>query len=161
MPRRSRHALTQDILRRLDSIVAAHIAMQAMSPSEEDVPVSQLKALYVIRHHGRIRVGQLGTLLGLSPNGITLLVDALEEAGRVTRERDPEDRRAVLVGLTDDGAQWLARLHSSSMRGVQALAERLTLDELRALDAGTLGLLRVFQEGAAARGLAAEPTTRP
>lgn len=94
MAGRSRNGLPEDVLRRLDSIVADHIATQAMSPSEEEVPISQLKALYVIGHHGRIRVGQVGALLGLSPNGITLLVDALEAAGRVTRERDTADRRA-------------------------------------------------------------------
>lgn len=47
---------------------------------------------------GRVTIGRVGELTGLSTGAATRLVDRLERAGYVTRERDPQDRRRVLVG---------------------------------------------------------------
>jgi DNA-binding MarR family transcriptional regulator len=45
-------------------------------------------------------VGQLGRELGLSSASVSEMVDRLERAGYVRRERDEADRRRVLVHLT-------------------------------------------------------------
>ena len=44
-----------------------------------------------------VTIGRIGELTGLSTGASTRLVDRLERAGYVTRERDPADRRRVLV----------------------------------------------------------------
>lgn len=47
----------------------------------------------------------LGRGLGLSPASLTRLIDRLEERGLVTRRRDAEDRRRVVVSLAPPGEQ--------------------------------------------------------
>jgi len=50
-------------------------------------------------------LGQLGLELGLAPPSITRLVDRLEERGLLQRSRAGEDRRKVVVALTEAGKQ--------------------------------------------------------
>lgn len=49
------------------------------------------------------RMGVLAADMLSVPSTITATADALEKAGYLTRERDPEDRRALLLVLTDQG----------------------------------------------------------
>jgi DNA-binding MarR family transcriptional regulator len=53
----------------------------------------------------RIRMGDLATTLLLSRGGATRLVARMEEAGLITREIPPEDRRATYAVLTDKGRE--------------------------------------------------------
>ncbi|MFJ8161223.1 MarR family winged helix-turn-helix transcriptional regulator [Streptomyces sp. NPDC096136] len=46
--------------------------------------------------------GFLGAHLGLNSAGTTAVIDRLERLGHVTRDRDPEDRRRVLLSVTPE-----------------------------------------------------------
>jgi DNA-binding MarR family transcriptional regulator len=46
---------------------------------------------------GAITAGQLSALTGLSAGAVTGIVDRLETAGFVRREKDPADRRRVII----------------------------------------------------------------
>lgn len=56
---------------------------------------------------GPMRMASLATLVGLDPSTVSRHVQSLTEAGLVRRSTDPQDRRAALVGLTDDGRERL------------------------------------------------------
>jgi DNA-binding MarR family transcriptional regulator len=53
---------------------------------------------------GPRRITELADREGHAQPTVTLLVKRMEERRWVTRERDPDDGRAVLVSLTDSGA---------------------------------------------------------
>ncbi|MEF9883593.1 MarR family winged helix-turn-helix transcriptional regulator [Streptomyces sp. P9-A4] len=58
-----------------------------------------------------VTTGRVAELTGLTTGSATRLVDRLERSGYVTRERDTEDRRRVLVALVPEriaelGALW-------------------------------------------------------
>tara|TARA_B100000614_G_scaffold257511_1_gene277921 strand:+ start:82 stop:546 length:465 start_codon:yes stop_codon:yes gene_type:complete len=55
-----------------------------------------------------LRVSEIASAMGISVPGATRIVTGLEEDGYVRREMDPDDRRAVLVSLTDAGREALA-----------------------------------------------------
>ncbi|MCX4818561.1 MarR family transcriptional regulator [Streptomyces sp. NBC_01142] len=60
---------------------------------------------------GPVTTGRIAELTGLTTGSATRLVDRLERAGYITRERDTEDRRRVLVTLVPErmaefGALW-------------------------------------------------------
>lgn len=48
-------------------------------------------------------VGDLGTSLGMDTGTITPLLKRLEVAGMISRQRDPNDERRVMVTLTRNG----------------------------------------------------------
>lgn len=50
------------------------------------------------------RMGDLAQVMNQLPSSLTAIADALERRGLVIRERDPSDRRAWLLRLTDEGA---------------------------------------------------------
>lgn len=62
---------------------------------------------------------QLADRMMLSPATLTPVLDALEEAGEVRRDRDPQDRRVVRLYLTD-----LGRLRLGAAAGVVVAAFR-------------------------------------
>ena len=60
-----------------------------------------------------LSVGVLGARLGMDTGTITPLVKRLETSGMVSRTRDPEDERRVMVDLTPRG-----RALESEVRGI-------------------------------------------
>lgn len=58
------------------------------------------------RSPGRcLRMSALAAQIGLSTSGATTLVERLLKRGLVTRETDPDDRRALVVTLTGSGEE--------------------------------------------------------
>ena len=65
-----------------------------------------LGCLELLARHGPLSPGALARHAGLHPATMTGIVDRLERAGWVARDRDPDDRRAVLIRpLRDRGAE--------------------------------------------------------
>ena len=89
--------------------------------------------------------GRLAERLELSSGAMTNRLDGLEEAGLVRRLPDPEDRRGVLVELTDEGR----RLHDAAV-GAQAkkeafVASALSRREQKQLNALLRRLMLAFE----------------
>ncbi len=72
----------------------------------------QYNALRLLRGQGEGKLATLALasrLVSRAPD-ITRLLDKLEERGLVERERPPDNRRVVLIGLTDRGRELLSTL---------------------------------------------------
>jgi DNA-binding MarR family transcriptional regulator len=59
------------------------------------------RALDILDQQGQMTAGQLAEASGLTTGAITAVIDRLERAGYAQRIADPNDRRRVLVELTD------------------------------------------------------------
>ena len=57
-----------------------------------------------------LRPRDLGCGVQISRSGLTRLLDRMEEAGAITRERCDEDRRGSYVGLTDTGKETITSM---------------------------------------------------
>jgi DNA-binding MarR family transcriptional regulator len=72
------------------------------------------------RQPGRsLRVKELADEVVLSPTAMSRFVDRVEAAGCVRRERDPDDRRALQVTLTDEGVALLRRMWPVYADGIE------------------------------------------
>jgi DNA-binding MarR family transcriptional regulator len=74
--------------------------------AEHGIGRPEFDVLATLRRSGRpyqLSPGVLAASMMLSSGGTTARLDRLEQAGLVRRTRDPRDRRAVLVGLTERG----------------------------------------------------------
>ncbi len=58
---------------------------------------TDLKSADILNEAGPMTAGELGKKTGLSTGSVTALVDRLEKAGYVVREKDPNDRRRVVI----------------------------------------------------------------
>ena len=91
------------LLRRVQRI---HIS--TASGGEMDLDRSAYGILCRLADEGPQRLGLLASAFGLDPSTITRQVQALEKAGLVERHADPDDRRASILDLTEEGKVTLA-----------------------------------------------------
>jgi len=90
----------------------------------------------------RIRMSELATTLLLSRGGATRLVDRMEEAGLITREIPPEDRRATYAVLTKKGREEAERGKPVHFEIVQRhFGSFVTAEEAQALVRTSLKIL--------------------
>ncbi len=66
------------------------------------ITVTDMQVIDVLHLTGPMTAGQLADLAGLTTGAITGMLNRLEEAGLVRRERDPNDGRRVIVRLIPD-----------------------------------------------------------
>ncbi|HJV06769.1 MAG TPA: MarR family transcriptional regulator [Chromobacteriaceae bacterium] len=102
--------------------------------------VGEFDVLAALRRKGppyQLSPNQLQSMVLISSGALTNRINRLEEAALVTRSPDPEDRRGVIVTLTDKG---LAVIEDAVVHHLAAEAELIeTLDaEERAQLAGLL-----------------------
>lgn len=97
------------------SFAAAVAAKVGLSPGDLDY-------LEIIGFRGRLTAGELAAATGLTTGAITGIVDRLEKAGFVRRERDRDDRRRVFV-VAEPIAVERAALH---YRALAKAIDRLT-----------------------------------
>jgi DNA-binding MarR family transcriptional regulator len=74
-----------------------------------DLPFAYFEPLLFISRAPRssMRVGDLARALRLTVGGTSKLVDRIEQAGLITREPDPDDRRASRAALSTAGKRKL------------------------------------------------------
>ena len=110
-------------LSRLNHRVGAHL----------DLKEIDLSCLDTIARHGPLSPSALARTAGLRPATVTGILDRLERGGWVARERDPSDRRAVVVrALRDRGAE-VFRLYSGMNASLDQILAGHTDDELELL----------------------------
>ncbi len=77
-----------------------------------DLKDVDLDCLDLIASHGPLSPSALARRAGLHPATMTGVLDRLEQGGWVARERDPIDRRAVVVRARHERAAELMRLYA-------------------------------------------------
>jgi len=109
--------------------------MQLMGQAAADrvgINATDLNCLNILSFRGQMTAGELARETGLTTASITGVVDRLAEAGYVTRERDPHDRRRVVVKLVLDRAMRdVASVFLPMLRDWRDMAARYSDDELR------------------------------
>ncbi len=67
---------------------------------------NQNKAIMIIGASDNIMPTTLGKCLDLQKGSLTSMIDALEKEELVRRRGDPQDRRKILISLTDKGIEY-------------------------------------------------------
>jgi DNA-binding MarR family transcriptional regulator len=75
---------------------------------QHGVSMAHLHLMSMLERHGELTMSRVAELLGVSDSNATGFIDRMEEHGFVERVRHPEDRRVVLVRVSDSGRQILA-----------------------------------------------------
>ncbi|MGB6457392.1 MAG: MarR family transcriptional regulator [Streptosporangiaceae bacterium] len=96
------------------------------------INATDLNCLNILSFSGSLTAGDLAKATGLTTASITGVVDRLEAAGFVRRERDLADRRRVVVTIVIERAlREVASIFAPMVADWQQLAERYSDDELR------------------------------
>jgi DNA-binding MarR family transcriptional regulator len=108
--------------------------MQLMGQAAADrigINATDLNCLNILSFSGQMTAGELARATGLTTASITGVVDRLEQAGFVRRERDAHDRRRVVIHLVIEKTLGnVAPIFGPMMGAWQRLADQYTDDEL-------------------------------
>lgn len=105
------------------------------------VTPTQFSVLDVLYRKGEIKICQLiATMLATSGN-MTVVIKNMERNGWIYRKLDPKDRRASLVGLTEEGIALTERILPEHEANVSRVFSVLSADEQATL----VGLLKKFK----------------
>ncbi len=137
----------------IDEVIKLQMEMnQLMGPivmeswKNLDVPLAQLKSLFMITCKGTINFRKLSNDLGVTPGDVTGIVDRLAKQGLVSREEDPQDRRVIVLQATDKGRALLANLRESGANQMAQVLARMSSEELESLSHGLSALVRALKE---------------
>ena len=107
------------------------------------INVTDLNCLNIVALTGPMTAGELARQTGLTTASITGVLDRLEEGGFVRRERDPKDRRRVIVNLNPGpGLRQIGPTFGPLVKAWRAAAASYSDEDLRLL----LGFQRRFED---------------
>ncbi|WP_371785117.1 MarR family winged helix-turn-helix transcriptional regulator [Streptosporangium subroseum] len=124
-------------------------------PTVQQFGFSSLSVLHTLSRQGPTRLTALTTTEQLTQPAITSLVSRLERDGLVERRPDARDGRAVLVALTDAGAEVVRARHANRVTRLGQLIADMD-DEQRDAIARSIPALRRVIELAASDNLGAD-----
>jgi len=91
---------------------------------------SDHKFIGILSGTGPVTAGRLADLTGLTTGAVTGVIDRLERAGFVRRDRDPGDRRRVIIRPLPEARATIAPHMESIARATLALYSRYSEQEL-------------------------------
>ena len=94
---------------------------------------SDSQFLSLLGLHGPLTPGRLAELTGLTTGTVTGVIDRLERAGYVRRERDAADRRKVLVTQVPEAMAALAEHYREQGEHLDAVLRRRDPAQLRVI----------------------------
>lgn len=119
--------MLQRLTKRLRHAQAERLAPLGLTPAQE-------RALRMIaRSEEPPRMTELADHLGIVPRSVTTVIDALEEAGLVRREIDPQNRRAIRLYLTDRGMAVRDDMQEARRRAAEDLFAPLSVSDRKVL----------------------------
>ena len=90
------------------------------------VTASQAMVLNFLGEEDRISSRHLGQKLGITSATMTGILDRLEKMALVERQSHPDDRRAILICLSDQGRQIATEINSIMVTANKAFLNRFS-----------------------------------
>ena len=118
---------------KLTRSVDAMMARIAQRNTLKEFTVSQFGVLEALYHLGPMCQNELGIKILKSSGNMTLVIDNLEKNGFVTRQRSPNDRRMVIVNLTEFGRQRIKEILPEHIAVITEEMSALTPEEQQTL----------------------------
>jgi DNA-binding MarR family transcriptional regulator len=106
-----------------------HQPSMELRPSESELLI--LLYLSITEEKKALSASELSSVLNITPAGVTHLINPLEELGYVQRSKAPNDRRIVLVGLTEKGQQSAEDFIQQASKMISGLVKYLGVEDSR------------------------------
>jgi DNA-binding MarR family transcriptional regulator len=130
---KSRAALMQELEHAVRKSSALGVIFGQTVANAVGISSSDLECLDFLNIEGRVTAGRLAELTGLTTGAITGLVDRMEKAGLVRRERDEEDRRKVYIAIVPEALGKIGSYYAPLQKAVTKNWEGYSDAELKLL----------------------------
>lgn len=125
------------------------VAARSLAESDEDVTLPQYRLLVVLSTRGSQPATELASMLGVAPPTVTRMCDRLVRKGLVSRSSSEQDRRQVVVSLTEAGSHLTETVVAHRRELIVELLKKVPKERHP-------GLIEAFRLFAAAAGELAE-----
>ncbi len=122
-----------EIVEALAPLLAHHRHRWAARCQAHGLSIVGFQVLALLEMHGGMPMTRLADELGVALPNATGIVGRLVERGIVARADDAQDRRRVLVTLTDDGRRVIAEMEAGRRERMSRLFSVMTDEQQRRL----------------------------
>jgi DNA-binding MarR family transcriptional regulator len=130
---KSRAVLLQELENAMRKASAQGTMFAKTVADRAGISSSDMDCMDFLNFEGRMTAGRLAELTGLTTGAITGVIDRLEKAGFVRRERDESDRRKVFIAPVAERVIEIGRPFELMQRAMQKQSDGYTDAELRLL----------------------------
>lgn len=127
------------------------VSARALASTDDSLTLPQLRALVVLDTCGPVKLAAMAATLGVNPSTALRMVERLESVGLIDRKTNPDNRREVILRLTQTGHDLVERVLTHRRSEIRTLVQRLPAKARAAL----VPALRALTE--AADELAVDP----
>jgi DNA-binding MarR family transcriptional regulator len=124
---REKHTQTTEVGAGLRGLAAAMEQLDEVAARIYGLNRTDMRALEIVSRLGALTPTELARKLGFTTGGVTTVIDRLENAGYVRRQKDRSDRRRLMVEVTDLTRQrdlavfgGMGRLTSDLVKGISS-----------------------------------------
>ena len=140
-----------DIFERSAKLFCQAIIYRVVKPSlegmaKEELTEVQLSCIKFTAVHTEPSVGKIADGLSISNAASAKLIDRLVRKKLLTREEDTQDRRVLKIKLTPRGNELLADIQKIEAEQFTNILERMSTEEIHALENGLNGFLKAALE---------------
>src|SRR5580698_4058659 len=133
MSTENRPALHAEIVGQIRRFIAGTILFNQKVADRAGLHLTDMQCINLLELLGAVTPGKLAECTGLTTGGVTVLLDRLEKAGFVTRERNPNDRRSVLVRVNPKELKKVNALYTEINQQMEAFLTDTPAAELQAV----------------------------
>jgi len=126
MPTARRPARIGFLLTQLGSLAAENFAAKTR---ELGITPPEAGVMRILGRQAGMNQRELAEKLGVAQSRVVALVDSLESAGLVIRERSAADRRSQVLQVTDSGRELLTGLRSAAETQESELTDGLSAED--------------------------------
>ena len=130
---KARAALMQELEKAMRRSSAQGVLFGQTVANLAGISGSDLECLDFLNLEGRVTAGRLAEVTGLTTGAITGVVDRLEKAGLVRRERDEADRRKVFIATVPENVAKIGRFYVPMQQAMNKLWSTYSDAELQLL----------------------------
>ncbi|MDQ3870055.1 MAG: MarR family transcriptional regulator [Chloroflexota bacterium] len=142
----SARTLVDEIVAELAPFIARRQRFMARQWCRQAVSMTHLHVLLLLETEGPLTMGRLAEHLDASLPSVTGIVTRMEERGLVQRTHGEDDRRLVLVRLTDTGRAALEETDFLRRQHVSRVLETLSPEQQRNLLRAIRDLRTAFEQ---------------
>ncbi|NQV14086.1 MarR family transcriptional regulator [bacterium] len=100
---------------------------------QQNITFTQFGVMEILEHRGPLSLKEIGNKILLTSSNLVTVIDNLEKHGLVTRKKNKQDRRSIIIQLTPKGADTLQPIFQSHLSELMDRFDILTVEEQKTL----------------------------
>lgn len=145
----SRHSKSVDTAAELMEtipVIMQFIRTEMRGQREPSLSVPQFRVLVFLARYPNSSLSELAEHLGVTRATASTMTNRLVQQGLVDRREDPQQRRQIMLKLTQIGSDRLEEMRAITRNKIADLLDGVTIEELANISAGFTILRKVFTE---------------